>query len=78
MIDKKVIEDPFMGVSIGSLVKIKSGPSQLVDQDALVVSRYLATSGDEESIEEYEANVEVLVGCVRTRLWIGWVERILD
>lgn len=79
MIDKIVMDDPFRGVNKGALVRIINGPSSLNGKEALVIDRELITAGGEDDpIEDYEANVEVLVGGARVRLWIGWVERILD
>lgn len=79
MIDKTVVDDPFRGVVKGSLVRIINGPSRLNGKEALVVDRLLVTGGGEDDpIEDYEANIEVLVDGGRVRLWIGWVERVLD
>lgn len=79
MIDK-IVADPFRGVNRGSLVRIVNGPKNHNGKEALVVDRELVASGvgEEGPIEDYEANIEVLVDGSRVRLWIGWVERILD
>lgn len=78
MIDRIVVEDPFRGISIGSLVRIIDGPKDAIGKDALVVDRFVIGYANEDMHEEYDANFEVMTDGRRIRLWVGWVERILD
>ena len=51
----------------------------MLGKDALVVGRDLITSNSsEDMIEDYEANIEVLVDGERMFLWVGWVTKIVD
>lgn len=78
MVDRIVVEDPFRGISIGSLVRIVDGPRGSIGRDALVVDRFLVTDVSEDMHEEYDANFDVMTGGQRIRLWVDWVERIRD
>lgn len=79
MIDKIVVDDPFRGIHRGCLVHIERGPKSVVGKDALVIDRELAVvNSSEDTIEDYEANIEVMVNNERVRLWIGWVRKIVD
>ncbi len=72
-------EDPFRGIRKGCLVRIDIGPRSVLGKDALVVGRDLITSNSsEDMIEDYEANIEVLVDGERMFLWVGWVTKIVD
>lgn len=77
MIDKIVVDDPFHGIVVGSLVRIIDGPRNAIGKDALVVGRELITASNEDMHEEYDANFEVMVDGRRLALWAGWVERLL-
>lgn len=79
MKEKTGIDDPFKGITRGCLVRIDTGPQSVVGRDALVVERDLIViNHGEEFIEDYEANIEVLVDGERVKLWIGWVTKIVD
>jgi len=78
MIDKSLGEDPFRGIAVGSLVRIIDGPRGTIGKDALVLGRELITSSNEDMHEEYDANFEVMADGRKMKLWVGWVERILD
>jgi len=68
-----------MGITKGCLVRVKSGPRSVVDKDGLVIERDLIViNHGEETIEDYEANIEVLVDGERVKLWVGWVTKIVD
>lgn len=79
MVDKVVVDDPFRGIHRGCLVHIERGPKSVVGKDALVVDRELVVvNSSEDMIEDYEANIEVMVNGERVRLWVGWVRKIVD
>lgn len=77
--ERTVTEDPFMGIEVGCLVNIKSGPRSVTGKDALVIERDLIViNHGEDVIEDYEANIEVLMDGERVKLWVGWVTKIVD
>ena len=79
MKEKTGTDDPFMGIEVGCLVNIKSGPRSVMSKDALVIERNLiVVNHGEDVIEDYEANIEVLVDGERVKLWVGWVTKIVD
>lgn len=79
MKEKTATDDPFMGIECGCLVNIKSGPRSVMGKDALVIERDLIViNHGEDFIEDYEANIEVLVDGERVKLWVGWVTKIVD
>lgn len=72
-------EDPFRGITKGCLVRIDMGPRSVVGKSALVINRDLiAFNSSEDTIEDYEANIEALVGDESVKLWVGWVTKIVD
>lgn len=78
MKEKTKTDNPFMGITKGSLVRIDKGPRSVVGRDALVIERDLiVVNHGEDFIEDYEANIEVLVDGERVKLWVGWVTKIV-
>ena len=79
MNEKTVNDDPFMGITKGCLVRIDTGPDAVVGKDALVIGRELITlDHGEDSIEDWDANIDVLVDGRKVGLWVGWVTKIVD
>ncbi len=66
----------FMGLNVGDLVKVRSGPRHYVGHDGLVIGLELVEDPSEDLIKEPEPNVRVLCREETVVLYAGWVSKI--